>query len=278
MLKWKAAAQALAAGRQLIAPALETMIGQSVVLNHSLLQRTQRSFSQHSATGTSSGLLTSARSILSPQSCGHKMKAGQGLRASCFLVSATSDEREPSRVSMGRSGSSNGTGVPHSMPRHSTAIYSHGFQSMAAPGDESDGSPHRRAPHSASPIPKGTPEAAGEPPKGGANHRAMNGGNTSGGSPGVELSDQALPDNEILKTLGGYLLSGEQPGFRRRIAIAMGLLVASKALTIQVSFSWRGTDLESARPRPHRVACPLPIYYFFLLYTGVGVKYHTSLV
>lgn len=54
---------------------------------------------------------------------------------------------------------------------------------------------------------------------------------------------QALPDKEILRTLAGYLLSGEQPGFRRRIAIALGLLVASKGLTIQVNIK----DLKSHR-------------------------------
>lgn len=218
MLKWKSAAQALALGRQLIAPALETTSGAT----HSLLHSTQRSITKSSATGAWSDLFPSAGS-------------GQGLRAACSLASGQSDERERRNASLN---SSNSTGGVHLfMPLHSAATQSRdyrtssrtGYRSMAA--NDSD---------TQNPAATGTNPSSNSP-GGGPTRGGMNGGEEGrlAGDPSkpaaVELSDQALPDEEILKTLAGYLLSGEQPGFRRRIGIAMGLLVASKALTIQVS-------------------------------------------
>jgi hypothetical protein len=46
---------------------------------------------------------------------------------------------------------------------------------------------------------------------------------------------EAMPDREILGTLFGYLWAPEH-GFRGRLAGAMGLLLASKALNITVSY------------------------------------------
>ena len=43
-----------------------------------------------------------------------------------------------------------------------------------------------------------------------------------------------MPDREILGTLFRYLWDQEN-GFRRRIAVAMGLLVVNKGLNITVS-------------------------------------------
>ncbi len=45
-----------------------------------------------------------------------------------------------------------------------------------------------------------------------------------------------MPDREILRTLFGYLWNKEH-GFRRRIGLAMGLLVISKGANITVSDS-----------------------------------------
>lgn len=45
---------------------------------------------------------------------------------------------------------------------------------------------------------------------------------------------EAMPDREILRTLFGYLWNKEH-GFRRRIGLAMGLLVISKGANITVS-------------------------------------------
>ncbi len=50
----------------------------------------------------------------------------------------------------------------------------------------------------------------------------------------LDVAEQTMPDRQILKTLAGYIMSADQPGLRSRIAVAMGLLVASKVLTIQV--------------------------------------------
>ncbi len=47
---------------------------------------------------------------------------------------------------------------------------------------------------------------------------------------------EAMPDREILRTLFGYLWNKEH-GFRRRIGLAMGLLVISKGANITVSDS-----------------------------------------
>ena len=51
---------------------------------------------------------------------------------------------------------------------------------------------------------------------------------------GLDVAEQTMPDGQILRTLAGYIMSADQPGLRSRIAVAMGLLVASKVLTIQV--------------------------------------------
>lgn len=218
MKKWKSAAQALALGRQLIAPALETTAGAT----HSLLHSTQRGIPKAAATGAWSDLFPSAGS-------------GQGLRAACSLASGQSDERECRNAS--RNCSTGSRGVHLFMPLHSAATQNReyrssgkaGYRSMAANDSDSQ-----------------NPAATGTNPSSNSSGRGPTRGGMNGGEGGrlaedpskpaaVELSDQALPDEEILKTLAGYLLSGEQPGFRRRIGIAMGLLVASKALTIQVS-------------------------------------------
>jgi hypothetical protein len=49
-----------------------------------------------------------------------------------------------------------------------------------------------------------------------------------------EVAAGGMSEREILKMLGGYLLAKDQPEFRRRIAGALALLLASKGLSVQV--------------------------------------------
>ena len=63
---------------------------------------------------------------------------------------------------------------------------------------------------------------------------------------GLDVAEQTMPDRQIIQTLAGYIVSADQPGLRSRIAVAMGLLVASKVLTIQVS-ACRKLTLEKSR-------------------------------
>lgn len=54
-----------------------------------------------------------------------------------------------------------------------------------------------------------------------------------------ELAAEKMTDREILATLAHHLWPRDNAEFKRRIAVAMGLLVASKLLTIQVPFFFK---------------------------------------
>eukprot|EP00877_Chromochloris_zofingiensis_P009454 jgi/Chrzof1/4762/Cz14g25100.t1 len=65
------------------------------------------------------------------------------------------------------------------------------------------------------------------------------GGGISGGQSAYELAAERMSDVEILKTLAVYLWPKDNPEFKRRIMLALGLLVASKLLTVQVPFFFK---------------------------------------
>ena len=73
---------------------------------------------------------------------------------------------------------------------------------------------------------------------------------------GLDVAEQTMPDRQILKTLAGYIMSADQPGLRSRIAVAMGLLVASKVLTIQVWTCRRQQALMAVKQSYHRTNFP----------------------
>ncbi|BBN06323.1 ATP-binding cassette, subfamily B, heavy metal transporter [Marchantia polymorpha subsp. ruderalis] len=55
----------------------------------------------------------------------------------------------------------------------------------------------------------------------------------------VAEEDEVIADMRILRTLSSYLWPKENPEFRRRVLVALGLLIGSKVLNVQVPFLFK---------------------------------------
>lgn len=85
----------------------------------------------------------------------------------------------------------------------------------------------------------GAPDARPEAGQQGASSRAAKAGSSAAGQgkisdPGEE--PPPLSDSEILRELGSYLLVRNSPELRWRVAASLGLLLASKGLSVAVQF------------------------------------------